>query len=148
MTAPTASLNELIAVLHDGIAFHDEAAARTRNVELRDLFQRMAAAKRDIVGELQAVVAAHGDRPSEHGTLAGTLRQAYVELRARLSEDPDLHYVSQLEEAEDRILAAFQEALTASEHAQVRQLAQTFLPEVRRMHGKMRELKEQCRRAA
>ena len=49
--------------------------------------------------------------PASGGTLMGKLRQVYADTRATLAKDEDATYVAQLEEAEDRILHAFEDAL-------------------------------------
>ena len=64
-----------------------------------------------------------------------------------MSKHGDEKYISQLEETEDRILHAFQDALTSSDRAEVRQIAQNYLPDVRRMHDEMRALKQQVKAA-
>lgn len=146
MSQTADQLNDLIAVLTDGVKFYEEAA-RTIDGSYQALFQRMASTKRAIVADLRAEVAYHGEAPAG-GTLGGSLRQAYTDLAARLSSKPDAKYVAQLEEAEDRILRAFTDALTTSERAEVRQVAQNYLPDIRRMHEEMRVLKAQLKDAA
>jgi uncharacterized protein (TIGR02284 family) len=148
MTQTTASLNELIEVLNDGVKFYDDAASSTKSDNYRQLFQRMASTKRAIAADLKAEVTYQGEKPAKSGTVAGSLRQTYTDLRAKLSDKPDAKYIGQLEESEDRILNAFQDALTTSDQAQVRQIAQNYLPDIRRMHDEMRSLKQQVKHAA
>ena len=148
MTQTANNLNELIEVLNDGISFYDDAAKTTENAGYRSLFLRMATAKRSIAADLASHVARHGETPAEGGTVAGALRKGYAELRASLSRHPDARYITQLEETEDRILAAFQDAMGASEDSAVRHIAQQYLPEVRAMHDEMRALKREVTRAA
>lgn len=147
MSTTTTSLNELIAVLNDGVKFYADAAGSTDNETYRNLFQRMASTKRAIAADLKAEVAYHGEQPADGGTVSGSLRQAYADLRASLSDNPDAHYISQLEDSEDRILDAFKDALTISDKAEVRQIAQNYLPDIKRMHSEMRELKQQVESA-
>lgn len=146
MNKTTTSLNELIEVLNDGVKFYADAAVTTSNGIYKNLFQRMASTKRAIVADLKAEVAYHGEKPSDDGTLAGALRQTYTELTAKLSDKPDAKYVDQLEQSEDRILHAFQDALTLSDKAEVRQIAQNYLPEIKRMHNEMHDLKKDLHR--
>lgn len=142
MSPTSSSLNDLIEVLNDGVSFYDDAVGISSNPECQALYRRLATTKRAIADELKGEVAFQGERPAEAGTLAGSLRKAYTELRASLSQNPEARYISQLEETEDRILHAFQDALTLSDNAQVRQIAQNHLPEIRRMHNEMRALKQ------
>lgn len=146
MSQTTDQLNDLLGVLADGVKFYEDAA-RVIDGPHQALFQRMATTKRAIIADLRAEIAYHGEAPV-NGTLAGSLRQAYTDLAARISSKPDAKYVAQLEEAEDRILRAFTDALTTSERAEVRQVAQNYLPDIRRMHDEMRTLKARLRDAA
>ena len=147
MASTPAQLNELIDVLTDGVKFYEDAA-RSIDGPYQALFQRLASTKRAILADLRAEVAYHGEAPSESGTLGGSLRQLYTELRARVSGQPDVKYIAQLEESEDRALRAFTDALTTSERAEVRQIAQNYLPDIKRMHEEMRTLKTQVQHAA
>lgn len=147
MTNTTSSLNDLIEVLNDGVKFYDDAAKTTENANYKSLFTRMSSTKRSIAADLKAQVALHGETPADGGTVAGTLRKAYTDVAAKLTKTPDTTYISNLEETEDRILHAFQDALTSSDRAEVRQIAQNYLPDVRRMHEEMRTLKHQLKAA-
>lgn len=147
MSKTTSNLNDLIEVLNDGVSFYEDASKETDNPGYRQLFSRMASTKRSIAADLKAQVALHGETPTDDGTMAGALRKGYTELRAKMSKHPDEQYINSLEETEDRILQAFQDALTSSDRAEVRQIAQNYLPDVRRMHDEMRTLKHQLRAA-
>ena len=147
MTKTTSTLNELIEVLNDGVSFYEDAGKSTDNGAYKSLFTRMASTKRSIAADLKAQVALHGETPAEGGTIAGSLRKAYTDITASMSKHSDDKYISQLEETEDRILHSFQDALTSSDRAEVRQIAQNYLPDVRRMHDEMRALKQQTKAA-
>lgn len=147
MSKTTSSLNDLIEVLNDGVSFYEDASTSVDNPTYKSLFTRMASTKRSIAADLKAQVALHGEKPAEGGTVAGSFRKGYTDLRASMSKNPDEKYVSSLEETEDRILHAFQDALTSSDRAEVRQIAQNYLPDVRRMHDEMRALKHQLKAA-
>lgn len=147
MTSTSSNLNELIEVLNDGVSFYEDAANATESERYTSLFRRMASTKRAICADLKAEVAYEGDTPSDSGTVAGAMRKTYTELRATLSKRPDQKYIDQLEASEDRILAAFRDALTSSENAKVRNIAQNYLPDISRMHAEMRDLKQQLKAA-
>lgn len=147
MSKTTSTLNELIEVLNDGVSFYEDASTSVDNPSYKSLFTRMASTKRSIATDLKAQVALHGETPASGGTIAGALRKGYTDLRASMSKHGDATYISQLEETEDRILHAFQDALTSSDRAEVRQIAQNYLPDVRRMHDEMRALKQQVKAA-
>ena len=142
MKTDTATLNDLIKVLEDGKKFYEEASMKVTRTDLRALFGRMAATKGAIVNDLKTAVVARGDQPSTEGSFAGSIRKMYSEMHARLSGDKNLAYVADLEQFEDRILHAFQDAAQKSEDAGVRTIAQRYMPEVSRDHAQMRDLKQ------
>ena len=140
MTRQTATLNELVEALNDGIAFFDQAAERSKDPGRIELFQRIRHLKATIAADLRAEVALNGGEPRAEGSWLGSFRQAYADLRSRLADDSDASYIAALEEQEDRILEAFRDATAADQPTRVRELAATYLPEVEQMHDSLRSL--------
>ena len=65
----------------------------------------------------------------------------YADTKATLASDEEATYVEQLEEAEDRILHAFEEVLKDAE-PDIQTLLATQMPTVRANHDRMRSLKQ------
>jgi uncharacterized protein (TIGR02284 family) len=142
MNIDTATLNDMIVVLNDGKNFYQEASIEVKRPDLKSLFDRMARTKQAIANDLRTAVVADGAKPAEGGSFAGTLRKAYAEARTKLSSHKDYEYVAQLEQFEDRILRAFTNAASTSDDHVVRNIAERYMPEVRRDHNEMSTLKE------
>lgn len=140
MSYKTEQLNELIAIIRDGQRFYEHAHDEIEDVRLQALFRDMAQAKHQVIQALAVKVAANHEEPTSSGTLVGKLRQAYADARATLSNDEEATYVAQLEEAEDRILEAFEDAMESAQ-PDVRALLAVEMPKVRACHQRMRELK-------
>ncbi len=140
MSYKTEQLNELIAIIRDGQRFYEHAHDEIEDVRLQALFRDMAQAKHQVIQALAVKVAANHEEPTSSGTLVGKLRQAYGDARATLSSDEEATYVAQLEEAEDRILEAFEDAMESAQ-PDVRALLAVEMPKVRACHQRMRELK-------
>jgi uncharacterized protein (TIGR02284 family) len=138
------SLAELMAVLLDGIAFYEQAAERVRDPRLVDFFLRMGYLKKIVAADLTAELARLGDAGDDADTLRGTLRQAYAEVLAELSDATARRYVEQLEQHEDRLLVAFRDATAEDTPDHVRELARVYFPMVDRMHREMQRLKAGC----
>ena len=135
------SLNDLIEIARDGGDFYTEAAGKVENQDLSALFGQMASHKRDIVAGLGADVAATGGTPADHGTMVGTMQQAYGKVRAALG-DKNYAYVAELEEAEDRLLAAFRDTITDEDTpAAAKVAAEKYMPRVLECHNIMRSRK-------
>jgi uncharacterized protein (TIGR02284 family) len=141
MDDTAAKLKDLIELLHDGEKFYADAAQNVTLVAYAGLFQRMSRTKRAIANELSSQVASFGETAPEGGTVFGSLRKLYTELRAGMSTDSEAVYVAQLEQTEDRIIEAFRSEITTSDNAEVRRIAERYYPEVKRAHDEMRDLK-------
>ncbi len=137
----TATLNDLIEVLNDGKDFYEEASDHV-HPDLAAVFKRMARTKAAITADLSGMVVSRGDHPSESGSFSGSLRKLYAELRASIAQNEETTYIVQLEEFEDRILHAFEDAVEKSDDVGVREISRRYLPEVTRDHNDMRAMKK------
>lgn len=140
MSFKTEQLNELIAIIRDGQRFYEHAHDEIDDARLQAVFRDMAQAKHQMIQALAVKVAANQEAPTSSGTVFGRLRQTYADARAALSSDETATYVAQLEEVEDRILEAFEDALETAE-PDVRALLAVEMPKVRECHQRIRELK-------
>ena len=121
-------LNDIISVTRDGKEFYEHAASKVDDSELMTLFARMATVKGQIVSGLSTEIKAIGDTPADKGTLAGDLNQMYGDLRALLG-NKDYAYVAKLEDSEDRLLKAFDQALADEETpASTGEILRRYLP--------------------
>lgn len=137
----TSNLKDLVELLNDGEKFYSEAATKVKIPAYANLFQRMAQQKQAIASDLSARLASHGETAPEGGTLLGSLRKFYADVRASMSSDAESIYVAQLEQTEDRILEAFRDELTQSEDMELRRIAERHYPDLKRTHDEMRDLK-------
>ena len=135
------TLNDLIAIARDGGDFYTDAATKVDNPALSTLFTQMAGHKREIVNGLTADVAAIGGEPADSGTMAGSMRQMYANVRAALG-NKDYAYVAELEEVEDKLLEAFKDTINDSDTPPAAKAAvQKYLPQVVECHDIMRNRK-------
>lgn len=134
-------LQDIVQVARDSQTFYQDVAKETTDARLRDVFDRMAAAKGELIGSLNGSIVRLGEAPPEGGTVAGSLRKAYADVRATFSSEDNRIYVGQLEETEDRVLEHFEEALQKTDSPDVRSALSVHLPKVRACHDEMRNLK-------
>ncbi len=135
------TLNDLISIARDGKDFYEEAAQKVEDTELRTLFARIATVKSQIVNDLSAAVQAAGGKPESSGTMVGSMQQMYGKVRATFG-DKEYGYVAELEESEDRLLEAFDEAARDSDTPPAaRDVVVRLMPEVRECHDVMRARK-------
>jgi len=137
------SLAELVVALNDGIAFYERAAARVTDPDYVALFERMAKLKRAIAGDLNVEISLEGLPPHEDTSIVGALRIFYAEMLGGITDQNVATYVGRLEEHEDRLLAAFREAVLGGASPKARELALHYYPEIEQMHAQMSRLKKQ-----
>lgn len=142
MSNKTAQLNELIEITRDGERFYQHALGEVQAPELRRLFEDMLQSKIRIIQALAVEVAAEYQAPAQGGTLIGKLRELYTETRSALSKDTDGTYLEQLAASEQRILEAFEDAMTDAE-PDVQALLSVEMPNLRAGHERMRQYKGQ-----
>ncbi len=140
MSSKTAQLNELIAITRDGQRFYEHASKQVRSSHLQGLFDSMSRSKTEVIQALSASVAANHEEPKTGGTLFGKLQQVYADTRAVISTDEEATYVAQLEEAEDRILHAFEDAMDNAD-PEMQVVLNREMPKVRACHQRMSSLK-------
>jgi uncharacterized protein (TIGR02284 family) len=143
MTNATALLNDLIEVARDGQRFYMEAATKVDSPQLKDIFRDLARVREELITDLDQHVLDRGQAPSTDKTIVGTLRKTYAKLLATITRDNEKVYIDELEEAEDRLLAHYREALAQAPSESVRSVLQQHLLTVEAAHDAMRALKEQ-----
>ncbi len=137
----THTLNDLIAIARDGRDFYQEAAQKVDDAELKTLFVRIAGVKESIIADLGAAVQSVGGEPEDSGTLRGSMQEMYGKIRAALG-DKEYGYVAELEESEDRLLHAFEDAIKDEKTPPAaRDVVTRLMPEVRSCHDVMRTRK-------
>lgn len=135
-------LKELVQVARDGAEFYEHAFGQVDDPQLRSLFSRMAAAKRELINGLSASIAASGEDVPQGGTLAGSLQKVYAQVRAALTRNETRAWVGELEDAEDRLLEHLRRAIRESEDPSVLGQLEAYLPRIRDCHDQMRDLKQ------
>ena len=137
------TLQELVQVTRDAKDFYDAAAKAVDDAALRAEFARLADAKHKIIVVLTGHIKARGEFAETEGTFAGGMRRLYAEMLGALSsrERAGYAYAAQLEEAEDRLLRRFEQALAEIKNPQLRELLLPLLSKMRRGHDEMARLK-------
>lgn len=138
MNQKVTHLNELIEITRDGQHFYQHALEMVKDVELQHLFRDIAQSKTHIIQALSVKVAASQEQPAQGGTMAGKLREVYADAKARVG-DTDAVYIDQLDQVEERVLAAFEDALGTAE-PDVRALLAIELPKLRACHERIHKL--------
>lgn len=134
-------LQSLVRVANDAAEFYADACEQVDEAPLRDLFGRMAAARRRLADTLGERLSLAGEPSPDGGSIAGRLQRGWAELRTGLGEDRSVEWIAQLEQAEDRLLEQVRDTLRAVDDPRLRESVAAELPKVRAGHDEMRALK-------
>ncbi len=148
MSAQSDIINRLIEVNTDARTFYESAADQVKDPIIEGIFRDMAKIRGDIVLNLSSMVQALGEEPSQKSTLTGDTVQFFGELLAKISPDTDRALVEQLEEAEDKALREFSDALEKPIDPELRLALSNQMDTLVVTHDYMKTLKHEVQAAA
>lgn len=134
-------LNSLIETTLDSADGYREAAAKTPVPTHRDLFQRWATDRRQVVTELQGQVRTLGGKPDDDGSILAAGHRVFLKIRDSVTKGDD-SVVDEVERGEDFIKAKYEDALEDNElSASVRDVVIKAYSSVKVGHDQARDLK-------
>lgn len=146
MADNTSMLNELIETSKDGEKGFRTAADDTKSAELKEIFLKRAQDCARGAVQLQALVARHGGKPEDGGSIAGAVHRGWVTLKATVSARDDLAILEECERGEDVAKAKYRTALEDdSLSPEVRNEVQHQYDGVIRNHDQIRDLRDRYR---
>jgi len=142
-TETAARLNDVVAIMRDGVHFYDEAIEAVDNTALNAVLRRYRDAKKLLASDLSSAVALRGDEPEGDGTFVGSMREGYAKLKASFG-DTSRSFVDELEEHEDQALHKVEDLIKAEDTpAEAKRVLNTVYPEIKALHDDMRDIKQQ-----
>ncbi|MGH6900579.1 MAG: PA2169 family four-helix-bundle protein [Geminicoccaceae bacterium] len=139
------TLNHLIAVCRDGEEFYGYAIEKVSKPQLQELLRATAGLHREIGEALRPHVSGAGASAAEGGTLSGKFRQLKGGLKATWASDTERVLVPELEQAEQAVVQAFEQALAEPMADAAKRLVAGKLEILRATHARFVEV---ARRAA
>jgi uncharacterized protein (TIGR02284 family) len=136
-----AQLNRLIETCIDTGRQFSYAAGDVIDASLRPFLVRVAQQRAELASELQEMVTRLGGAPATHGTIAGTLREGWMELKAAAAIREDHAILQELERCEDIVRDRFERVLRQSLPPDVQTLVQRQAVAVRGTHDEIRALR-------
>jgi uncharacterized protein (TIGR02284 family) len=134
-------LNSLIRLGIDDRDLYLQAVEAVREPGLRTVLREMAESLQPVIVDLQREVVARDGRPAHGGTLIGSARRLGAVLISSLAGDKDSAYILRLEQAEGRLLRAFEhEAISHLAPGDIGMVVGRHLPRLRSIHLDMHSL--------
>jgi len=103
-------LSGLLILCIDAKNYYESASSQAENSHLRSVFKGLAGVHKSIIYDLQTFASNKNDRFRKNGSIVGKVRQLSGQLNAIFS-DTDRTLISEFEELENNIIAAFDTAL-------------------------------------
>jgi uncharacterized protein (TIGR02284 family) len=136
-------VNDLIATMLDSAEGYREAAAEAQNPHFKALFEKRAAQRRQMTGELRSEVRNLGGKPEDDGTILAAAHRMFLSLKNSLAGN-DQSVVEEVERGEDHIKAKFESALRDENlPAPVKATLARAYAAIKSDHDQMRDLKRQ-----
>lgn len=136
------TLNGLIGTTIDSIDGYSESAKDAQGNRFAEMFNKRAGERRQLVSQLQAVVARLGGNPEDDGTALAAAHRGFVGLKAAVTGQDDAAIIAEVERGEDHIKAKFEAALADEELGMEAKTAiQQAYTSVRAGHDQIRDLK-------
>jgi len=139
-------LNDLIENSKDGQYGFAKCAERVESTLLRETLLKRSADCASAVGELQGMVAQHGGKPAEHGTVLGALHRGWVSVKDTITVNSDHAVLEECERGEDAALARYRKALKEDLPADVRNLIERQMAGAQANHDQVKMLRDTTHR--
>lgn len=104
-------VNDLIAACYDSEEGYKLAAQKVDNSELKALFEQHMAERGRFASELTNIVVHELGEPQKGGSLEGTVRRGWLNVKALISGGDEHAILAECESGEDQTLEAYNKAL-------------------------------------
>lgn len=142
-----AAIRDLIAANLDSSRELETAAAAIQDTGVARLLREIAVQRGEHVIELQNALTIRKIEANFAGTLTGTLRRLWLELRAAVQGGDPYAVLVETERAEDVIKKAYEAAVRECDDNPISVLLQAQFATVERGHDRVRELRDQAKLA-
>jgi len=134
-------VTDVIQVMKAGVDFYKEAIEKVENDSLKSTFRNMIVSKEDAIEKLQPLaVSEQGERETGSSWLVDA-RKMYTKFAGAITSDTDHTYVSQLEEVEDKVLEALDDAMEEEQPTVAMTTLRTVRASAQSLHDEMKALK-------
>ncbi len=136
------TLNDLIETCRDGENGFRTAAAGVKDPHVKQLFDRFARQRAEMVRELQQEVRRLGGNPEQSGSTSAALHRGWMNIKSLVTGSDDSAIIAEAERGEDVAKAAYAKALKEDLPAGARTLIQSQADIVKLAHDEVRALEK------
>jgi uncharacterized protein (TIGR02284 family) len=139
------TLNNLIETSKDGEQGFRTCADGVKNAQLKTLFTEAARRCAEGATELQTKVRALGGDPEKGGSMSGSLRRGWVNIKSAITGMDEAAVLAECERGEDVAKHAYEAALKKDLPTDVRSIVERQYQGVKQNHDRVRALRNATR---
>ena len=132
------TLNGLIETCKDGQEGFKQAAEGVLDDDLKSSFYNLGNQRAEFVGELQSLVRELGGNPEKSGTILGSLRRGWLDIKAVVSGNDKQVVLDEAEHGEDIAVKNYQDALDKNLPAYIRTIVERQYYSVKATHDRVK----------
>jgi len=138
-------LNNLIETCKDGEEGFKKAANEAKDSSLKQLFTKYSTQRAGYTSELQQLVQASGEKPTDSGSVSASLHRGWLSLKEKVSSSDDKALVEECERGEDAAMSAYKDAVGKNLPSNIQSVVQRQFSGVQEAHNLIRDMKHSGR---
>ena len=135
-------LNNLIETSKDGEYGFKTCAERATSGELKKMFTQRAQSCAKAATELQGLIAQHGGKAEDSGSMLGSMHRGWVSMRDAVAGTSDQAILDECERGEDSALGCYRKALKQDLPPAVRTVVEKQMAGVQANHDEVKRLRD------
>jgi len=135
-------INDLIETCMDGQKGFEAAAKAVEDPTLRDELVGYSWQRQQFATELKSQLKAHGEEPSEHGSVSGAMHRGWMDLKSAMGSDSNHSILAECERGEDTAEEVYRKALGASLAPDYSQVVESQFQTIQRTHDRIKALRD------
>lgn len=146
ITETNSILNDLIQICLDGEKGFAAAAEHVTDSSLKLELMDYSMQRRDFASNLQSLVAASGEKPSNSGDISAGLHRAWIDVKSLFTSNDRHAVLAECERGEDSAVAAYRKAIDSELSSDYLQLVQSQASAVERTHDRIKALRDAAKK--
>jgi uncharacterized protein (TIGR02284 family) len=141
----TSVLNDLIEICRDSQKGFESAAKAVKDPVLRAELNQYSLQRAECAEELKAESESLGEAADDGGSVAGAVHRGWINLKAALATNDRSAILAECERGEDTAVEAYRDAIESGLPESVEKLVKSQFQKVRRVHDRIKELRDSSR---
>lgn len=105
-------LDEIAQLLHDGYSCYKNHVENVKQPALKELFIHLSQQRLKMENEIKKEIELAGEKPSEGGTITGTVHKFYENLKSIITQGDPLAITKEIKRGENMLLEEYKSAIS------------------------------------